>query len=140
VIDCGAGDDIVKADRRDVLIGCESVNVSGRRARRLKPEPAKTSLTGLVRVRMTVPRAAGAGAYQLLYTTTAGRRRCGGGPVEITRFPAPGKRVRRGQRIRIGLHRPAGGWCRGAAHVAVVRSPGYNLPPVGVARFSFTVR
>jgi hypothetical protein len=140
LIDCGGGDDIVKADRRDILVGCESVNTAGPAALRLSPSPARISSGGLVRVRLTVPRAAGTGAYRLLYVTTSNGRSCDGGPVEITRFPAAGARVRRGQHVRIGLRHPAGGWCRGSAHVVVVRSPGQALPVVGVARFSFTVR
>jgi hypothetical protein len=140
LVDCGTGKDIAKADRRDVLIGCESVDITGPKAKRLVPEPARIGPRGIVRVRMTVPKGGGAGAYRLVYTSTADGRSCGGGPREITRFPEPGGRVHRGQRIRIGLRHPPGGWCAGTAHVAVLRSPGQTLPLVGVARFSFAVR
>jgi hypothetical protein len=135
VVDCGPGLDTVKADRRDVLIACESVDVTGPSALRLSPSPSETSSRGLVRVRMTVPRGAGEGAYRMLAVTD-----CGRGVSEVARFPAPGARVQRGQHVKIGLHHPDGGWCRGRTRVAVVRSPGQDLPLVGVARLSFTAR
>jgi hypothetical protein len=84
---------------------------------------------------MTVPRAAGEGAYRMLAVTD-----CGRGVSEVARFPVPGASVRRGQHVKIGLHHPEGGWCRGRTRVAVVRSPGQDLPLVGVARLSFTAR
>jgi hypothetical protein len=135
VVDCGSGADIVKADRRDVLIGCESVDVAGPPAPRLSPYPAQTPRHGMVRVRMVVPRAEGEGAYRMIYVTD-----CGRGAQEITRFPEPGRSVRRGQHVKLGLRPPAGGWCRQTARIAVIRYGDPALPPAGVARFSFAVR
>jgi hypothetical protein len=135
VVDCGEGDDIVKADRIDVLIGCESVDISGREAPRLDPQPREVGRHGRVRVRLVVPRGARAGAYRVLYVTTSDGRSCRGGPLELARLGA----VRRGQRVRIVLHEP-GGWCPGSGKAVIVRNPPDGLPPVGVARLSFSVR
>jgi len=140
MVDCGNGADIVKGDRIDVLIGCESVSIAGREARRLDAYPSRTRATGMVRVRLRVPRSAGEGAYRLIYVTGALGRPCGGGPREITRFPAQGQRVRRGQHVTIGLPSPELGWCEGTARVVVVRYPRRALPGRPVARFSFSVR
>jgi hypothetical protein len=131
VVDCGAGSDIVKADRRDILIGCEAVNASGPRATRLSPSPSAVPPHGLVRVGLTIPRAAPDGAYRAITLTD-----CGHGLAEVARFGA----VSRQQRVHIGLHHPEGGWCPGRTRVAIVRSPGPSLPLAGVARLSFAVR
>jgi hypothetical protein len=84
---------------------------------------------------MVIPRAAAAGAYRVIYVTTSNGRRCRGGPLELTRLGA----VRRGEHVRFALREP-GGWCPGSAKAVVVRQPPAGLPPVGVARLSFTVR
>lgn len=138
IVDCGDGADVVTADRVDVLVGCEAVTVSGPDALRLTPRPKRVDRAGFPRVRFTIPKAGGPGTYRMLYVT--GGEECGRAPVEIARFPAPGDRVRKGQRVKVGARRPELGWCPGTARVAVVRDPGLNLPLVPVARFTFTVR
>jgi hypothetical protein len=135
LVSCGDGDDIVKADRIDILVGCESVNITGRSAPRLEPQPRSVGRRGRLSVRMVVPRTARAGAYRVIYVTTSDGRDCQGGPLELSRLGA----VRRGEHVRIVL-RQRGDWCPGSGKAVVVRYPPDGLPPVGVARLSFSVR
>ncbi len=132
VVVCGAGDDIVKGDRTDVLLGCESLNVAGRGAPRLAPRPPTAGADAVVRVGLTAPRA---GTYRVMYLTPAGGRGCSGGPVVVSEVSAA-----RGAELRLALRPPAGGWCPGRGRAAVLRYPPSALPPVGVARVSFRVR
>lgn len=133
VVWCGDGDDIVKGDRVDVLIGCESADLTGPPAPRLKARPAVAGRHRVVRARFEAPRA---GRYQVLYVTTADGRRCAGGPAVLA---DPG-RLRRRQRVTLKLRPPKGGWCRGSAKAAVIRYPSGEPPAAGVARLSFSVR
>jgi hypothetical protein len=133
VVACGDGDDIVKADRIDVLVGCESVDVVGPSALRLEPRPRDVSRRGSVGIRLQAPRG---GDYRVLYVTTAEGRRCGGGPVQVAH---PGK-LRRGQRKTIQLRAPGRGWCPGSGKAVVLRYAAPDMPPVGVARLTFSVR
>ncbi len=135
VVNCGDGEDMLTADRVDLRIGCESVTVSGPDAPRLQAQPDRTGVSGSVRARMTMPRGAAAGRYQLLYVRQAVDDSCAGTGVVGT-LP----RVRRGQRIRFRVRAPELGWCAGKALVAVIRDPGRSLPTIPVARFSFRVR
>ncbi len=138
VIDCGPGRDRAIADRVDVLIACEQVTVHGPPALRLTPEPRASRAGSLVRVGLTLPRGGGPGSYRILLVTAANDDTCANGPVEITRFPVPGRRVRRGQEVRVGLHPPQGGWCAGIEKAAVVYYRYSDLPGEPVARLQFT--
>lgn len=133
VVACGDGDDIVKADRIDVLIGCESVDVVGRSALRLRPRPSTVGRRGPVRIRVVPPRS---GDYRVLYVTTSEGRPCGGGPVQV----AHPDRLRRDEPTSVRLRPPGRGWCPGSGKAVVLRYPAPDLPPVGVARLTFTVR
>jgi hypothetical protein len=132
LVDCGVGDDIVKSDRADVLVGCESVTAAGPAGLTLKPAPRVTDIGGTVRARMTLP---AAGTYRVLYVTPADGRRCSGGPLELASLTG----ARRGRRVRLVLRRPELGWCEGTSRVAVVRDPGGGLPVEPVARLAFRV-
>jgi hypothetical protein len=89
---------------------------------------------------MKVPQAGRAGAYVVLAS------RCDKSPAApVSVFPAPGERVRRGQRVKIGLRPPEGGWCKGVREAVVGRRPpcaadrrcvvGMPLEPVLFVRF-----
>ncbi len=138
VVDCGPGRDRAIADRVDVLIACEKVTVHGPAALRLTPEPRASRAGSLVRVGMTLPRAGGPGSYRIVLVTAANDDTCASGPVEITRFPVPGRRVRRGQKVRVGLRPPEGGWCAGIEKATVVYYRRAALPGEPVARLQFT--
>ncbi len=120
VIDCGDGADIVKADRRDLLIGCESTNLAGKPGLHLRARPQRVDRTGTVRFRL--PKA---DAYSVLYVNSC---------------RAPGEVLKETGRRAIRVPRPTFGWCEGTARLAVVRDPGYGLPLIPVARLAFTVR
>ena len=132
LIACGDGDDIVRGDRADVYMDCESVTATGRALPALTPQPRVTDIGGTVRARFTAPRA---GDYRVLYVTTAQGRNCSGGPFEVAAHPG----LRRGQRIRLVMRRPQRGWCEGTSRFSVVRDPGYGLPLAPVARVVFQV-
>ncbi len=142
VVDCGLGDDTVRGDRADVLIGCESARLAGAPAVRVTPRPAKVRHRGLPKLRMTVPRSGRAGAYRVLLITpraadaTPG---CTGGPVVLTRFPGPGDRVRKGDRVKVGLRAPKGGFCRGGQKAVVLYGADEARPAEPVARLGFRV-
>lgn len=140
VVLCGAGDDVLRADRRDALSGCESVTATGPALRRLPVTPRRTDVAGAVSFRLRLPTRARGGAYRVLYLTEAGaRQRCGGGPREVARFPKPYSVAREGKTVRVTVTRPPLGWCPGTARLAIVRKPGAQ-PAVPVARASFSVR
>jgi hypothetical protein len=120
VVDCGPGADIVKADRADVLIGCESTNLAGKPLPHVKVRPRRVGPSGSVRFKLPAT-----AAYRVLY-------------IDSCRIP--GEVVAQTHRRVVRLRRPALGWCPGRARLAVVRDPGYSLPPVPVARLAFTVR
>lgn len=120
VVDCGTGADIVKGDRSDLLIGCESTNLAGRPGLHLRARPNRVGITGTVRVRLPAR-----GDYQVLYVNSC---------------RTAGQVVGAGKGRILRIARPDFGWCRGRARLAVIRDPGYGLPVIPVARFAFTVR
>lgn len=140
MVDCGDGRDTAVADRIDVLVGCETADVRGPDALRLQPRPRSTGSRSIVRIRMKVPAGGGAGAYRIVLVSGAAGRACANGPLEITRFPEPGRRVRSGQEIRVGLRAPAVGWCAGVEKAVVVRHRRGVRPVEPVARLQFSVR
>jgi RTX calcium-binding nonapeptide repeat (4 copies) len=122
VVACGGGDDVVEADRADALFGCERVRLQGR------PLPTQHFVRSTGRPRTTfrfafrAPAAGGAGSYAVLAA------RCDeSDPFAATVVPAPGRRVRKGQLIRVGLRAPTGGWCQGRREAALVRAPRCSL-------------
>jgi hypothetical protein len=117
LVQCGAGDDTALADRVDVLIACESLRLEGPPPVRLVAEPGLVSGDEIVRARLRVPAAAGANGYRVLLLAGPG---CAAGPVTVASFPEPGRRVRAGRLVRIGLRAPAGGWCPGRVDAAIV--------------------
>ncbi len=120
VIDCGPGADAVKADRSDVLIGCESTNLAGKPLLRVRTRPERGD--SVTTARFSVPKR---GAYRAIY-------------VDSCR--APGETLAQTTGRTFAIPYPLGGWCPGTARLAVVRDPGQGLPPVPVARVAFTVR
>lgn len=121
VVDCGPGADIVKADRSDLLIGCESTDLAGEPTLRLRARPERVNRTARsVRVRLPV-----ADTYRVLYVNSC---------------RAPGEELRAEGRRTVRVRPPMLGWCKGTARLGVVRDPGYSLPPRPVARLAFTVR
>lgn len=132
IVNCGDGGDIVRADRADVLIACESVTATGRPGNALAPRPRVTDIGGTVRARFTAPRR---GTYRVLYVTVADGRNCSGGPSELAAYP----QVARRERVPIVLERPERGWCEGISRAVVVRDPADGRPPAPVARIQFRV-
>ena len=130
VVDCGPGADQVKGDRADLLIGCESGNLSGPSLPGLRLRPRRVNNGDAIRFTLKPPRSAPAGAYSVLYL---------GGCRDAETVASLG-RVRAKRRVRVAAGPPAQGWCRGRGRLAVVRDPGYTLPAVPVARAAFRVR
>lgn len=119
VVICGKGTDAVAADRSDVAFGCERVrHLGGRPLRRLRATPARGGRRTIFRLRLRMPQAGGPGAFAVLAPRCADSA-----PAAVTVFPAPGRRVRAGQRVRVGLRPPRGGWCSGIREAALVRVP-----------------
>lgn len=127
IVDCGPGGDQVRADRRDLLIGCEASSFAGRAAPRLSPRPARANNGDTVRFTLRPPRT---GTYRVLYLPA-----CKPEPVVVKAFD----RLRGRRSVRIAVQPPGQGWCRGKARLAIVRDPGQALPAVPVARLAFTV-
>lgn len=132
IVNCGDGDDIVRADRADVLIACESVTATGRPGNALVARPRVTDIGGTVRARFTAPRG---GTYRVLYVTPADGRNCSGGPSQLAAYP----RLARRQRVRIVLRRPERGWCEGISRAVVAHDPEDGRPLAPVARIQFRV-
>ena len=116
VVVCGDGPDSVVADRQDALIGCESVKLEGAPPRRLAARPYRAKRRSVVRIAFRVPESARAGAYRVIAVSGARRPGCADGPFEVARVRA----VRKGQRVRLGLRPPRGGWCSGLRRAIVV--------------------
>ena len=129
VVDCGAGEDLVAADRLDALIGCESPALAGPAAGRAAPHARTVAPEGTVRVRFTAP---ARGRYRVLWlsapcavpTTALGALRAGRRTVTLA---APG--------------------CSGDYRAAVALAPSCGRkrcvapPPLQpVARLDFSVR
>ena len=132
---CGPGTDIVIADRVDALIGCEKANVAGKATPlRLKTLPSRAGARDVVRIAFRAPVAAAEGRYRVLLVSGARGAGCDAGPVELTKL----REVRRGQRVRVGLRPPEGGWCSGVRRAIVVVGAA-GRPPVPVARIEFRV-
>jgi hypothetical protein len=121
LVDCGSGQDLVTADRADVLFGCEESLRSGRPLPIDPVQPAAVRRrSATVRLAFRIPEAAGAGAYRVVLTSGAREPGCAPGPRELTRLPEPGRRVRAGQAVRVGLHPPDQGWCPGTERAVLV--------------------
>ena len=143
VVACGRGTDAVALDATDLEFGCERVRRrEGRMLPRL-PSPRAGGRRTVFRLELEIPRAAGPGAYAVI------AERCDQeGPVPVSVFPAPGRRVRTGQRVRVGLRPPGGDdWCLGNRQAALVRLPACGtddclapLPAEPLARVTLRVR
>lgn len=149
IVDCGEGADLVAADRADLLIGCERSSLIGEPLPKLSAVPRAAQSDEIVRARLRVPLAARAGGYRIVVGAAPEGRGCPQVGDEVTRLPAPGRRVRKGQTVRIGLRPPAGGWCTGdvTAVVALAREcvkAGSACPtpppPEPIARLAFRSR
>jgi len=143
LVACGPGTDAVTADAFDVAFGCERVRrASGRRLPRIAATPSRAGRRGVFRISFRVPRGGGPGIYAVIAERCAQEA-----PVAVTVLPAPGRRVRTGQRVRVGLRPPAGGWCRGVRPAALVRVPDCDAglclgvpPQEPLARLALRVR
>lgn len=132
VVYCGDGNDLVTADRIDVLVGCETVVVNGPDAERLSVPGPPARPRETVRVTMTAP---AGGRYRVIAVTTALGRDCLDGPARVA-----SARARAGERVVFRLRPPRGErWCPGAEKAAVVRQRG-RRPPKPVARLTFATR
>lgn len=120
IVDCGPGNDLAKADRADLLMSCEFAVTSGPSTPLLRARPRAARASAKVRIGFRIPEAAGAGAYRVVLLTGSRGKDCANGPLELTRLPVPGRRVRRGQQVRVGLRPPTAGWCKGQTKAAVV--------------------
>lgn len=124
VVDCGAGQDLVAADRLDALIGCESPALAGPAARRAAPDSSNT------RVRFTAP---ARGRYRVLWLQA---------PCAV---PTTALGVLKAGRRTVRLRPPA---CAGAYRAAIALAPTCRKgqrclapPPLQpVARLDFSVR
>ncbi|CAA9535892.1 MAG: hypothetical protein AVDCRST_MAG30-4223 [uncultured Solirubrobacteraceae bacterium] len=142
VVACGPGTDAVALDATDLEFGCERVRRrDGRTLPRLASPRVGRKQTAF-RLELKVPRGAGPGSYGVI------AERCDQeGPVTVSVFPEPGRRVRTGQRVRVGLRPPGKGWCLGNRPAALVRLPACGtgdclapLPAEPLARVTLRVR
>lgn len=111
---CGDGDDTAVADGADVLMGCEKRSGVGRLLRRKRLLNDEGTRRSIFRMRLVVPEAAGAGEWKVLLAGPS----CWEGLREAAALGA----VREGQRTRLGLRPPKGGWCAGPYAGAIVRA------------------
>lgn len=109
LVNCGSGVDVVLADGRDALLGCERQEIRGKRLRQRK---VVRRGAGTARLRFRIPRTAATGRWRVYLHD------CDGTLREAARLP----RVRKGRRVSIGLTPPAGGWCPGDQTGAIVRA------------------
>jgi hypothetical protein len=138
VVYCRDGNDLVTADRVDVLIACETVVVNGPDAERLHVGGRPAGPKETVEVAMEAPFAGRRGDYRVVLVTGALGADCVDGPVEIGRAPQSG-RIKAGQRLRLKVRPPRGErWCSGAEKAAVLFQRGRRPRPV--ARFQFLTR
>lgn len=111
IVDCGGGRDLIAADARDALIGCEDPVLAGPSMRRLTRPSLRPGADGRVRVPFRVPRT---GSYHVVLLGSCGA--AGAWIADLTR-------VARGRTLRIALKRPEAGWCEGVNRAAVVLEP-----------------
>jgi hypothetical protein len=137
VVFCRDGNDLVRADRIDVLVACETVVVNGPDAVRLDAPNRPVRRRETVRVRMTAPLKAGRGQYRVVIVTGALGKDCVDGPVEVARNP---RWVKAGNRVVFKVSPPRRErWCAGGEKAAVVLARG-RRPDRPVARFQFETR
>ena len=113
LVTCGEGEDIVYADRADVLFGCERWRLTGPplRQRHLDRDVGRARTT--FRANFVSPERAPRGRFRVMVASPE----CGG-PHQLARSRA----LRRGQRTTLRLRPPGGRWCAGAYVGAIIRS------------------
>lgn len=139
---CGGGNDLAKADGFDVLFGCERRRASGRALPARRMAGSGIGPRAVLDLNFVAPTAGETGKYVMVAA------RCPGSPPRtVATLPAPGARVRTGQRVAVSLRAPRGGWCRGAREIVLNRrpacAPGRCLvvaPLEPLARLRFRVR
>jgi hypothetical protein len=113
---CGPGTDTAVADRSDVLVGCERVQVTGRALRRKRLQRHSGGRRSSFRMRFVAPQPAAAGEYRVLVSAP-----CGPASPPVREVARTRAHVFAGDATHFAIRPPAVGWCPGTYTGALVR-------------------